>query len=76
MDSQPRPETADHELERLRQTLKDQRAQKASALRNVKRTTMQAVKCYDTPTTFLDPQKLREKLAEDAESVEEETADS
>lgn len=59
------PETADHDLAELRRKLQSQRAAKADALQKVKRTTMQAVRCYDTPTTYLDPEKLREKLAED-----------
>lgn len=71
-----RPETADHDLEELRRKLQVQREAKADALQRVKRTTMQAVKCYDTPTTYLDPEKLREKLAQDeAEEVEDATPD-
>ena len=64
------PETADHDLEELRRTLQNQRKAKADALQNAKRTTMQAVKCYDTPTTYLDPAELRKRLAEDEETAE------
>jgi len=69
------PETDDFDLEELRRKLQSQRAAKSVALKKVKQTTMRAVQCYDTPTTYLDPQKLREKLAEDEASEDDSSAE-
>jgi len=67
MNSKPHPETADRDLKELRRTLQNQRAAKEVACKRVKQTTMRAVRCCNTPTTYLDPEILKARLAEDEE---------
>jgi len=70
------PKTADRDLTELRRTLQDQRAAKTNALLRVKQTSLRAVECYDTPTTYLDPKILKDRLAKGEEEGEEEESPS
>jgi len=57
----------DKDLELLREKLKAQRAAKADALSKVKKTTLRAVSCSLAPTTYLNPEELKRRLAEEEE---------
>ena len=69
MNLEPLPEV-DEDLEALRARLKEQRAAQKASLAKHKQTTFLAVEQAKKGTTYFDPAKLREKLAEEDEAGE------